>query len=266
MYSSTITQAQVDKLEASTNLKLYRHTPADSRAVSDHLKSAMGDDGKLTRQLRPEEHAFIRNERILCQLDATYALRYMCNPPEAPIWMADGSFKPIGDIHVGDLVIGWSSAGDGKTARGKQAVRKRAMVTSSVVGVAKRLSPIVAVHMESGRTIRCTQDHLWSSYWTKGRKDRDYRTGEVWVRPEVGRILRFFVQPVDVEPDSRVGGWLGGIYDGEGSGNVISQSLAHNPEVCAEIEHALNLAGIPFAVYQYDKSGKAAAYSMLGGR
>ena len=37
----------------------------------------MGDDGKLTRQLRPEEHAFIRNERILCQLDFAYALRFI---------------------------------------------------------------------------------------------------------------------------------------------------------------------------------------------
>src|SRR3990167_11330943 len=185
MYSTSVTQSQIERLEASANLKLYRHTPEDSRAVSEHLKNAIGvTDGKLTRQLRHEEHAFIRNERILCQVDFAYSLRYMCNPPEAPIWMAGGSFKPIGDIHVGDLVIGWSSAGDGKTARGKQAVRKRAMVTSSVVGVAKRLSPIVAVHMESGRTIRCTPDHLWSSYWTKGRKDRDYRTGEVW---EIGR-------------------------------------------------------------------------------
>jgi DNA polymerase III subunit alpha len=32
---------------------------------------------------------------------------HYCNPPEAPIWMGDLSFKPLGEIKVGDEVMGW---------------------------------------------------------------------------------------------------------------------------------------------------------------
>src|SRR5579871_345513 len=34
-------------------------------------------------------------------------IRDWCNTPEAPVWMGDYSFKPIGEINVGDEVIGW---------------------------------------------------------------------------------------------------------------------------------------------------------------
>src|ERR1700758_1177400 len=30
-----------------------------------------------------------------------------CCPPETPIWMGDGHFKDLGDITVGDTVMGW---------------------------------------------------------------------------------------------------------------------------------------------------------------
>lgn len=76
MYSLSVTTTQIERIEKQSGLKLYRYSPSDSRAVSDHLKQAIGEDGKPTRQLRQEEHAFIRNERILSQLDATYAFRY----------------------------------------------------------------------------------------------------------------------------------------------------------------------------------------------
>lgn len=37
--------------------------------------------------------------------------------------------------------------------------------------------------------------------------------------------------------------WLGGMYDGEGSGNHIAQSLEHNPEVHARIERVISALG-----------------------
>src|SRR5271166_2834880 len=33
---------------------------------------------------------------------------YACNPAEAPIWMADLSFKSLGEIAVDDQIVGWA--------------------------------------------------------------------------------------------------------------------------------------------------------------
>lgn len=170
-----------------------------------------------------------------------------CTPPESPIWMADGSFKPIGRIRVGDKVWGWK---DGSRTTGpKKKVPKKAerrqLVVSEVVAVHRHRASIVKLTLESGTVIRCTPDHRWRFQHRSG-------TYSDYVTPKVGRILsRVIEQPRLLDSDEqREADWLGGIWDGEGSlagplrGQiVISQSRLKNPEVCARIETALALLG-----------------------
>ena len=126
------------------------------------------------RGLKQQEIRFIDNERA------------MCNPPEAPIWMGDYTFKPIGEIKIGDEVIGWEREVRPATNRqryGDASKNYERMKRATVVAVMRRKSPIVRVTMASGAVIRCTPDHLWSN-------GANYRSHIPWINPKVGRTLR----------------------------------------------------------------------------
>lgn len=88
-----------------------------------------------------------------------FTARY-CNTPEAPIWMGDFSFKPLGDVRVGDEVIGWSR--ENKKDATTNFEGRDTLCRARVLDVFRREGvPVVKVTLESGRTIRCTEDHLW---------------------------------------------------------------------------------------------------------
>lgn len=120
--------------------------------------------------------------------------------------------------------------------------------------------------MRSGRTFRCTPDHLWRSKWTYGTQD-------CWVRPEVGRTIVHVVDP-SYPPtelkEARLAAWLGGIYDGEGSCSrqavQISQDAQHNPLVYASIASALDYFGFDYREYDdkfYLRGGRATHIKFL---
>lgn len=194
-----------------------------------------------SRGLSKSEERFIANERA------------MCNPPEAPIWMGDYTFKPIGEIKVGDTVIGWEREERLATNRqryGTVSKNYERMKRATVLAVMRRKAPIVKVTMESGAMIRCTPDHLWSNGAT-------YRNEIRWINPKVGRTLRRVVEPYSNEPpDIRAAAWLGGFYDGEGSGAHIHQNREVNPENCAAVEDHLKKLGFSFTVRRADNSKK----------
>lgn len=76
-----------------------------------------------------------------------------CNTPDAPVWMADQTFKPIGEIKSGDKVMGWERLNG-----------RRSLVVTIVEAVQRRLAEnVVQVTMESGRVLKCTDDHQWLS-------------------------------------------------------------------------------------------------------
>ena len=84
----------------------------------------------------------------------SYTVLFMnfCNTGEAPIWMADGTFKPISKVQAGEEVMGWKWV-DGR----------RQLCASRVLANAARKAQVVKTTMESGRVIRCTPDHKWLS-------------------------------------------------------------------------------------------------------
>lgn len=162
-----------------------------------------------------------------------------CNPPDAPVWMADLHFKPIGDVQIGDQVVGWQREESGK----------RWTTASTVLDVKRRQASLAKVTMASGRTFRCTPDHLWLTASFGGRQRHN---GEWFCPPAMGRKLVHIVDvPENLEPSlARRAAWLGGLFDGEGSvaakgGTItIAQSEQHNPEICREIERVLNDLGL----------------------
>jgi hypothetical protein len=77
MYSETITQTSIEKLEAEHAIQLHRYTVDESLELTKTILKVYDDEGRPNRPLRKLEHDFIRNERILFQQDFNYALRYI---------------------------------------------------------------------------------------------------------------------------------------------------------------------------------------------
>lgn len=173
-----------------------------------------------------------------------FARRY-CNPPEAPIWMGDLSFKPLGEVRVGDEVIGWADGDDFGRRAYKRKHKRQTLRRARVLAIHKRRAPLVKVTFASGRTLRCTADHRWLS----ANKNKDYFTVA-----RVGHSLCRVVDPTPALPSekARVAGWLAGIWDGEGTGCRVAQYRDANPEVWQAIQD--RLCALSFSHTPRDKS------------
>ena len=184
---------------------------------------------------------------------------YNCNPYEAPIWMADYTFKPIGEIEAGDMVIGWERGQEPARLRGGPKYTKDRLVKTEVLAVHRRISQLVKVTMDSGAVIRCTPDHLWLT--VNGNRNK-YEYNKPLTGLDLCRVVDL---PESQNIDKRLAGWLGGIYDGEGCGDRIYQSPIHNQNVYRKIEASLIACGVPFSKL----NGRSAAqhgFRITGGR
>lgn len=185
-----------------------------------------------------------------------------CNTGEAPVWMGDYSFKRIDQVAVGDEVIGFTAPGVGNGARarkGKKPSCRSSLVRTRVVAVASQILPVVKITLASGRTIRCTPQHRWQRKAKAG--------GATWYfgSAKVGDRLAFVVDPVPQMPVTADGGWLGGLYDGEGSGDVIVQSESVNHAICARLRTTLERLGFDYQVGE-KTGGGASQFRIRGGR
>lgn len=119
----------------------------------------------FVRDLWPQYN--IISKGLFGQDPFSYGKRY-CLPAEAPIWMADLTFKPISEVRVGDVVMGW---------RGASSKGRRKFGPTVVRAVHKRRAEVNKVGLASGRFVRCTPDHVWAS----GRRWAGVAGAEQWV-------------------------------------------------------------------------------------
>lgn len=267
MYSQRIILENVDQFEAQEGWRPVYHTLDEVRGFTAYIESLTKMESNsrssyisllrpITEKRKQEIKRWIQNEQVLCSLDCNYwETRYawVCCPAEAPIWMADYTFKPIGEIRIGDEIIGFEKRPIKNkpkatlTSRGRRWTTELDNLTKTkVTAIHRKISPVIKVTMESGKIIRCTPDHLWSS----GENDRSLYP---WIAARVGKRLRRVVDvyPND-PPDVRLAAWLGGMYDGEGSGAEIAQYRGHNPEVHQKLVDAMKMFGFE----QKFRSGK----------
>lgn len=74
MYSTRISQRDIEAVEASLGRPLQWHSPEDCADINAAIAEAYDHSGNLTRPLTESEELFIHDERLRCQLDAIYWL------------------------------------------------------------------------------------------------------------------------------------------------------------------------------------------------
>lgn len=175
---------------------------------------------------------------------------FSCTPYHTPILMADWRVKPISQVQEGDVIVGWTMP---KNDRKK-------LIPSKVKKVMEKKDDVYKVTLKSGRIVYCTKDHKW--YTRKPDK-----THKAYSEAKIGKKLRFVFEPqnyddVSEKDTERLWGWIGGMFDGEGScsgGSIfIHQSKSHNPQVHKMIGIVLDKLG-----FQYKKNDRC--YQLNGG-
>lgn len=71
MYSERVIEKSLDKIRAR-GIEIQRYNVPYCEEMTEKLKDAMGEDGKLKRRLTAEDKTFIRNETLLTQCDFRY--------------------------------------------------------------------------------------------------------------------------------------------------------------------------------------------------
>lgn len=178
----------------------------------------------------------------LRELEKEQGSYVFCNPYETPILMSDWSVKNIGDVKIGDEVIGYIPKG---SERNRCCLKK-----SKVVAVHKRIAMTQKMFMESGNVVRCTPDHMWYS----GRQDVFHKLYFIARKgTKLQRLINITPKETDIE---KIKAWsyLGGIIDGEGGckhyGIFVAQSKPANFIIYEKIKKTFEFLNIEYSEYE----------------
>jgi|GEM_PF-486357 len=213
--------------------------------------------------LWPEQYGLERLAKI--RKDPTVSeYVFSCLTGDMKILMADWTQKPIQDVEVGDVVIGFKNAG-GFHARTKYCYSK---VLYKNINEAE----VVSSFMADCSVVKHTPDHKWWSGRTAVKKGDNhprqaYSTLGFSKNHDQQSLCRFvdFTQWESKkysheERDAMA--WLGGFFDGEGSvssGTInFTQSIEHHPEVVEKLYKCLDLLGFKYSTWE-DKRERADA-------
>jgi P4 family phage/plasmid primase-like protien len=230
-----VAQAVVDALDALTP-QLSAWSSAISQAVRRGQTQFTSYAGRVIHLPRDRPHA---------------APNY-CVALDTPILRSDLRHVPASEIRPGDRLVAF----DEHTAETGRPVNYRRMRTATAEAVSIVRKHSVVVRAGDGKATTCSADHLWLVRPLKQPSHGVPRTR--WVRADE-------LRPGDsllslgtwTESGSRTGGYLAGLYDGEGSmqlrgesGGATGLSFSQLPgrvmdEFCAEMD----AAGLRFSYY-----------------
>jgi predicted phage terminase large subunit-like protein len=178
---------------------------------------------------------------------------WACTPYESPILMADLSLKPIGEIKIGDEIVGFGKAEIGK---------KRHLLKTTVLDIHTSIRPIVKVTLDTGEVIRCTKDHKWFTGRSGSGSHSEYIPARIG--GELHRVCPSKIDTVKTVEEAVDTGWLAGFFDGEGTVSIqkrenedghyakstslvqFTQSLGRNKHICDKLELVLTRLGFTY--------------------
>lgn len=172
------------------------------------------------------------------------ASAHWCHTPDTKVLNANLQWVEVGSLEKGDLL--WSTQEDAP-------VQGRTMEKASVTKIGRREAECVKITLEDGRSVKCTLDHQFLSKFPAGTSHWHWRAAD-----SLKEGYRLCV-PLDVweEDNSRDGGYIAGIFDGEGCAtkNEMNRSLSFAQKSNVAYEKAKNIlteADIPTSVHTRD--------------
>lgn len=210
------------------------------------FKAIADKDSKRRKEgqaLWPERYSL---DNLLATKSLIGPYEFQCTPEETPILMADWTFKPIKEVIAGDEVVGFVNG------KGRGTERSRLCV-SKVKRVFSKEDDVYALKMESGRTVKCTQDHRWYNGRIEGAEAKgNYKGRNAYTPAKIGRPLMFAVEHNQkIIENTAAWNYLAGIIDGEGhigaNTLMIGQTCeGSNEPVYRKIKSTLDILGISY--------------------
>jgi hypothetical protein len=174
------------------------HTIAN-RAVNNARKLAPKLTGRMSSRLVPQ---YGKGYFGISWLD--------CLVPGTRVLRADWRWVPVENLLPGDSLIAFDEEinSDDPAMRG----RGRRYRTADVEVADEARRECVEIIFDDGFTITCTKTHPWLTLRTDGHPRRWVHSAKLRSGDQVG----VYLEPWE-EDDSYEGGWLAGLYDGEGN-------------------------------------------------
>lgn len=195
----------VRKMEQRVLVGFYKYGPA-----KEHAPKA--DYPKCIKQ---RVDLYLADGNIEWLIDAAN----FCLAPESRVWMADLSWRPIGELRVGDKIVGFTE--EAETRR-----TQRGWKLSEVLSVNHIELPRYRVTFDNGDTLITSGDHQWLAVSRQGNHGNTYNYRWLRTAGDNRTGLRqhgnhFIAQLVSViQPrDTYEAGWMAGVLDGEGHAN-----------------------------------------------
>lgn len=192
---------------------------------------------------------------LLCRYNG-HTKQFYCMTPESRVLTHDLEWLPVGDLSVGDSLVGF----DEHAPAGRRSRRKlhRALVTAHE-HVKRR---VVKLRLSDGTELRCSEEHPWlmctrqsrNQVWlTAGRVADDLARG-------MRRYMLRFLPTWEGEPSYQAG-YLAAAFDGEGHlaarppGKGMTVGFAQNPGVMLDqVVSWLQARGFKFSLVRNPQS------------
>jgi hypothetical protein len=141
---------------------------------------------------------------------------YGCLDPSTKILTADLEWKPISALAVGEQLVAMDERSDGRSGS------PRKLQEAIVKAIWPTRKEAYRITFEDGSGVVCSGDHRWlrsesgsNSFKWATINIPAVRNSNSWSRLRVGQTVRHVVDPWEVD-DTRDGGYLAGLLDGEG--------------------------------------------------
>lgn len=193
------------------------------------------------------------------------ASAHWCHTLDTKVLRSDLRWVEVGTLEEGDTL--WSTQ-EHSPGKGNSRTLEKCVVTKAQ----KREAECLRITLEDGRTVKCTLDHQFLTKPPVGGQPWKWTAAETL--QEGNRLC----VPLDVweEDDTRDGGYIAGMFDGEGCAtkNVSNRSLSFAQKNNVAYEESVRIlkdAGIPTSVHIRDNgvhitriSGSRNVISFLG--
>lgn len=185
-----------------------------------------------------------------------------CLTPKTPVLCADLVWRPVGELQLGQEIVGFDEEPKGLGQGGSTKYR-----TAKVTATGRKMLPCYRVETSEG-VVEASEDHLWLvSLRHPDWKSSSARTWKRSKELEPDDRIVFFGPPWETD-ESWDAGWLAGILDGEGSLETETTyrfKISQNPgEVLEYARQVLLERG--FKLYEHHSHRKVKKLTINGGR